>query len=145
MEECAEPRIERHRQGWRYNVVTDSGVAVRKGPSFAAETTGTILFGGESVVINERVSPGGEKITWLRLKDGQGWVYDIDDDDDGTEIMIAHSLRHRAHLLARPQKIRATQDGKEIAYNTIVARLFHNDVPGGEAFKSSKDLKRHHR
>jgi len=34
LEECAaEPRIERHKQGWRYNVVPDDGVAVRKGVS----------------------------------------------------------------------------------------------------------------
>ena len=133
LEECAaEPHIERHRQGWRYNVVPESGIAIRKGPSFAAETTGTILYGGESVVVNERVSPGGEKIVWLRLKDGQGWVHDID--ADGNEIMIAHSLRHR--VLSRPQKARTSNDGKEVAYNTIVARLFHNENPD-DAFHTS--------
>ena len=34
LEECTvEPRIERHRQGWRYNVITDDGIAVREGVS----------------------------------------------------------------------------------------------------------------
>jgi hypothetical protein len=129
LEECGqEPRIERHKQGWRYNVVPEDGIAVRKGPSFAAEKTGIILFGGESVVINERViPPGPEKITWLRMKDGQGWIHDVD--DEGQTIVIAHSLRHRTQLANRPRKpaIPTTKDGSEIAYNTIIARLFHND------------------
>jgi hypothetical protein len=129
LEECGEePRIERHKQGWRYNVVPEDGIAVRKGPSFAAEKTGIILFGGESVVINERViPPGTEKITWLRMKDGQGWIHDLN--DEGQTIVIAHSLRHRTQLTNRPRKpaIPTTKDGNEIAYNTIIARLFHND------------------
>jgi hypothetical protein len=133
LEECAvEPRIERHKQGWRYNVVPDSGVAVRRGPSFASEKTGTILFGGESVVINERVTPAGDKITWLRLKDGHGWVYDAT--DTGELVMIAHSLRHRS-LLSRPQKPPAPKE--EIAYNTIIARLFHNDEDSRSALHAT--------
>ena len=138
MEECAaEPRIERHRQGWRYNVVPDSGVAVRRGPSFASEKTGIILFGGESVLINERVTPAGDKITWLRMKDGQGWIHDVT--DSGEQVMIAHSLRHRSNLASRPRKKPPAQK-EEIAYNTIIARLFHNDVPG-EVYRPPKDLK----
>ena len=125
LEECAtEPRIERHKQGWRYNVVPEDGVAVRKGPSFAAEKTGIILFGGESVVINERVTPAGDKITWLRMKDGQGWIHDVD--DEGNDTMIAHSLRHRAQT-TRPRKPTVSKEGNEVAYNTIIARLFHNE------------------
>lgn len=135
LEECVvEPHIERHRQGWRYNVVPDCGVSVRKGPSFAAETTGTILFGGESVIVTERVSPGGgESITWLRLRDGQ-WVHDFN--DDGTQVMIAHSLRHR-QLTSKPKKTPRSKDGKDIAYNAIVARLFHNSPGEGNVKPSS--------
>ena len=137
LQECAiEPRIERHKLGWRYNVVPDSGVSVRRGPSFASEKTGVNLFGGENVVINERVTPAGDKITWLRLKDGQGWVHDVS--DLGEQIMIPHSLRHRAGVAGRPKKPPAPKD--EIAYKTIVARLFHNDVPD-DAYRPPHDLK----
>uniref|UniRef100_A0A7S3L7T4 Uncharacterized protein n=1 Tax=Amphora coffeiformis TaxID=265554 RepID=A0A7S3L7T4_9STRA len=130
LEECAgsgPPRIERHKQGWRYNVIPEEGLPVRKGPSFAAETTGTRLFGGETVLINERVIPAGDKITWLRMKDGEGWLHDVD--DTGRQVVIAHSLRHRARTVARSN--RATDPNEEVAYNTIIARLFHNE--GGEA------------
>jgi hypothetical protein len=127
LEECAtEPRIERHRQGWRYNVVLDARIQVRKGPSFEAETNGVVLLGGESVLVNERVTGPDDLITWLRLKDGQGWVHNVG--REGEALMIPHSLRHRKGPLGTPSK--PGRDGQEeIAYNTIIARLFHNDVP----------------
>lgn len=135
LEECAaEPRIERHKQGWRYNVVPEDGVAVRKGPSFASEKTGILLFGGESVVVNERVTPAGDKITWLRMKDGQGWIHNVD--DAGEHIMIAHSLRHRAQT-TRPRKPVMPKEGNEIAYNAIIARLFHTE----DGYRPSEDVK----
>jgi hypothetical protein len=140
LDECAaDPRIERHKQGWRYNVVPDIGVAVRRGPSLAAEKIGIELLGGESVLINERVFPAGENMSWLRVKDGRGWIHDTA--DDGTEIMRAHSLRHRGKgsVIGRPQK--APQGQKdEVAYNAIIARLFHNDVPS-DAYRPPKDLR----
>ena len=129
LEECAPsgpPRIERHKQGWRYNVIPEEGLPVRKGPSFASETTGTRLFGGETVLINERVTPAGDKITWLRMKDGEGWLHDVD--DAGRQVVIAHSLRHRVRTVARSN--RGKDPNEEVAYNTIIARLFHNE--GGE-------------
>jgi hypothetical protein len=128
LEECeTEPRIERHRQGWRYNVILDARVTVRKGPSFEAETDGVVLLGGESVLVNERVTGPEDTITWLRLKDGHGWVHTIG--QNGESLMIAHSLRHRLPTVGRPTKAGRTKQ-EDIAYNTIVARLFHNDVPG---------------
>jgi hypothetical protein len=135
LEECAaEPRIERHRQGWRYNVVLDARVSVRKGPSFSSETVGVVLLGGESVLINERVTGPDDSITWLRLMDGQGWVHNYG--QKGESLMIPHSLRHRNKTvggrLGRPGR-----DDGDIAYNTIIARLFHNDVPGDQS--PSKD------
>ena len=99
---------------------------IRKGPSFASETTGTRLFGGETVLINERVTPAGDKITWLRMKDGEGWLHDVD--DMGSQVVIAHSLRHRARTIARSN--RGADANEQVAYNTIIARLFHNE--GGE-------------
>jgi hypothetical protein len=140
LDECAaDPRIERHKQGWRYNVVPDSGVAVRRGPSFAAEKVGLDLLGGESVLINERVSPAGEKMSWLRVKDGSGWIHDTA--DDGTEIMRPHSLRHRGKGSVVGRPLKAPQGQKdEVAYNAIIARLFHNDVPR-DAYRPPKDLR----
>jgi hypothetical protein len=127
LDECAaEPRIERHKQGWKYIVVPETGVAVRKGPSFAAQTTGVRLSVGESVTVNERVTPSGEKIQWLRMKEGEGWLHDVS--DLGEQVMIEHSLRHRAKVAQRP--IKASGPREEIAYNTIIARLFHSDDPG---------------
>lgn len=126
LEECgAEPQISRHREGWRYNVVADHGIDVRTGPSFDAEASGVSLLVGESVLITEQVIAPGESITWLRLKDGEGWVYDKD--VYGRNVMIAHSLRHRPFV--RPQKS-SRPEQEDIAYNTIVARLFHEGAPG---------------
>lgn len=126
LEECgAEPEILRHREGWRYNIVSDAGVVIRKGPSLGAEETGIHLLVGESVVVNERVTAPGEDVAWLRLKDGEGWV--CDKDSHGQPVMIAHSLRHRA----RPQKA-GRPERDDIAYNSIVARLFHDGVPGSD-------------
>lgn len=127
LEECGtEPEILRHREGWRYNVVTDAGVAVRRGPSLNADELGVRLLVGESVVVTERVTAPGVDTAWLRLKDGEGWVSDTD--SRGRPAMIAHSLRHRT----RPQK--APRPGHDdIAYNSIVARLFHDGVPGSDS------------
>eukprot|EP00980_Cylindrotheca_fusiformis_P020725 scaffold7738_cov133-Cylindrotheca_fusiformis.AAC.34 len=124
LEECVtEPRIERHRQGWRYNVVLDVRIPVRKGPSFGADPNGAVLLGGESVLINERVIGPDENVTWLRLKDGQGWVHNVG--NEGEALMIPHSLKHRKSTRGRQAKSR--NGGDDIAYNTIIARLFHND------------------
>lgn len=117
---CAsEPLIQRHRGGWRYNAVTEAGVSVRKGPSFGAETTGIHLLAGESVLITERVTPPGETISWLRLQDGKGWVHDTDENNE--VVMLAHSLRDRNAV--RPNKP-DRQEKEEVAYNTLIARLF---------------------
>jgi len=121
--EClVEPRIERqHRQGWRYNVVLDAKIKVRSGPSFEADANQIILSGGETVLVNERVLVPGENVIWLRLRDGQGWVHNVG--LDGEVLMIPHTLKHRRNTGTKQD--RSKDDG--IAYNTIVARLFHNE------------------
>ncbi len=140
LEECAlEPRIERHQQGWRYNVVLDARVQVRKGPSFDAESNGVMLLGGESVLINERVTGPDDTVTWLRLRDGQGWVYNID--SDGETLMIPHSLRHRTGALGRPTKT-GRPEHDDIAYNTIIARLFHNDLQDDSTTMQARSKRR---
>ena len=136
LQECsAAPRIERHKQGWRYKVAAMAGIAIKKGPSFDAEDTGMHIAEGESVVIIERVtSPSENGVTWLRLKEGQGWLHDLDP-ESGEKLIVPHSLRHRTKATStRPSKPNRPKDlgddkNQKIAYNTIIARLFHNDLP----------------
>jgi hypothetical protein len=137
LQECTTgpPRIERHKQGWRYKVVATSGAVIRKGPSFEAEVSDLYVAYEESVVVSERVSsPAENGVTWLRLKEGQGWLHDIDR-DTRENVLIPHSFRQRAMAPnGRPSKSRRPEghhDDKhqQIAYNTIIARLFHNDLP----------------
>ena len=135
LKECMQaPRIERHRQGWRYRIVTRSGMPAKKGPSFEAEDSGSFFEEGESVVVIERVtSPDEDGVTWLRMKEGKGWLHDKY--SDGEEpLLVPHTLRNRTQAPnGRPVKPRRPPTGGEkIAYNTIVARLFHNDDPASD-------------
>jgi hypothetical protein len=133
LEECAhEPHIERHKSGgWKYEVLRE--VCVRKGPSFASESTGT-LAPGDSITVNERVAPptgsahddlvAHRSLHWLRLKDGQGWVHDTCQ-ETGDALLVPHSLRHHNN---KPKKKIVVGGGRrdEVAYNAIIARLFHH-------------------
>ncbi len=86
LEECVNPpSIERHPDGWRYEVSCLSGVDIRRGPSFSAKTTGSTLQYCASVLINEKVTASGEVLTWLRLKDGRGWVHNV---GENAEVMM---------------------------------------------------------
>mmetsp|Transcript_13050 Transcript_13050/g.30349 ORF Transcript_13050/g.30349 Transcript_13050/m.30349 type:complete len:141 (+) Transcript_13050:1428-1850(+) len=128
MQECrSEPHIQRHRDGWRYNVVRESGIVIRKGPSLSAECTDEKLLVGESVLINERVTPpGGGETTWLRLKDGRGWAHDTGADRE--VVMIAHSLHHRTNTKGTHEhKNPSSDETKDVAYNAIIARLFQSE------------------
>ena len=134
LKECIQgPRIERHRQGWRYRIVTRSGMPVKKGPSFEAEDSGVFVEEGESVVVIERVtSPDENGVTWLRMREGKGWLHDVEQ-DGGEPLLVPHTLRNRAQAPnGRPIKPRRPSSGEKIAYNTIVARLFHNDDPASD-------------
>jgi len=153
LKECQPgPRIERHRQGWRYRVTTRSGVAVKKGPSFEAEDTGNYVEEGESVVIIERVTCFDENgVTWLRMKDGKGWLHDVER-DSGETLLIPHTLRARVQGVhdrpVKPRRPSIDDKNQQIAYNTIIARLFHNDLPSdhphshGEAGSKSRTVHR---
>jgi endonuclease/exonuclease/phosphatase (EEP) superfamily protein YafD len=66
----------------------------------------TVLLAGESVLINERVKAPGDSVSWLRLKDGQGWVHY--QDHDGHTVMVAHSLRHRKTVAEQQQQQQLT-------------------------------------
>ena len=133
VEECSDPpRIERHRQCWRYDAVNDGGIHVRKGPSYLSEMTDKVIRAGESILINERVIPHGETGAWLRLKDGSGWVHEKG--EGGESVLIAYSLRNRtagrSTRLRSSRRIEAGARGddrkaNEAAYNSIIARLFH--------------------
>lgn len=136
LEECAhEPHIERHKSGgWKYQVLCE--VCVRKGPSFASESTGT-LGPGDSITVNERVAPptgsaaasgdgldsSDRSLHWLRLKDGQGWVHDTCQ-ETGEALLVPHSLRHHNNKPKKKVVVGGKRD--EAAYNAIIARLFHH-------------------
>lgn len=127
LKECSKaPSIERHREGWRYNAVSEVGVKVRKGPSFVAEPTGKMLQAGESVLINERVTAFEDRVTWLRLKDGQGWIHDVSENKE--VVMIAHFLHHRTKSLNKDgEGAMSRRSSSEMAYNALIGRVFHND------------------
>jgi len=108
LEECVNPpSIERHQDGWRYEVILESGVSIRKGPSFSARTTGTVLQHCASVLINEKVTASGDALTWMRLKDGRGWI--TDRDEMGEMIMQAHSIKKK--------------EAKDGSVNKLISRL----------------------
>ena len=122
LEECAiPPSIERHRAGWRYNVVQNE-VTIRVGPSFLAEKATKILKSGESVLVVERVTANGDQVTWLRLHDGQGWVHDIE--EDGRVVLIAHSLKWRS----RAESSLAKKGGDNTEYKGLISKLFSSDT-----------------
>ncbi|KAL7574888.1 hypothetical protein ACA910_010721 [Epithemia clementina (nom. ined.)] len=127
LEQCsAEPRIERHKQGWQYSVVSEEGVAIRKGPSFSAETTGIKLSKGDHVVITERVSPAGESITWLRMKEGEGWLHDVDDQKN--QLMVSQLQRHRIQTENSTNRSQNHRPKEEAAYSVLMSRLFPSDA-----------------
>ena len=138
LEECSDPpRIERHRECWRYDAVNDSGIHVRKGPSYLSEMAGKVIRAGESIMINKRVIPHGESGAWLRLKDGTGWVHEKG--EGGESVLISHSLRNRtagrSTRLRSSRRVAAGGDDRqanEAAYNSIIARLFHETPDEGE-------------
>jgi hypothetical protein len=78
LEECVHPPfIERHPEGWRFEVTCETGVSIRVGPSFEAAETGGFLQYSAIVLVNEKVTADGESLTWLRLKDGRGWIHNL--------------------------------------------------------------------
>ena len=122
LEECAvAPAIERHRAGWRYNIVQNE-VNIRVGPSFLAEKASKILKAGDNVSVVERVTAHGDQVTWLRLYDGQGWCHDME--EDGRVVMIAHSLKWRSR--AKSSIAKKTGDSSE--YKGLISKLFSSDT-----------------
>jgi len=109
LEECVNsPTIRRNRDGWRYEVLIESGIAIRKGPSFLAKLAGEALQCNESVLINEQVHADGDTITWMRLKDGRGWIHNMD--EDGKDIVVEKMLKKAG--------------GNDASYK-LIARLFN--------------------
>lgn len=81
LEECVNPpSIRRDHEGWRYEVVHEAGVEILTGPSHQAKATGSTIQCQASVLVNEEVCGAGEIVTWLRLKDGRGFIHNIGDD-----------------------------------------------------------------
>lgn len=130
LEECKDPpSISRHFDGWRYHAVRET--IVRRGPSFLADELprNKMLRTGDSVLVNERVTAFQDKVTWLRLKDGQGWVHDIGPHDE--LVMIAHSQAIRngkkKSSVNRPFNDASSTATSNATYNSIISRLFSSD------------------
>lgn len=61
---------------WRYEPFNGLGMGIRKLPSIDAEKAeGLVLNSGDCFDVDEEVH--GDGITFLRLADGRGWVFDI--------------------------------------------------------------------
>ncbi len=89
LEECSNPpSIDRHRDGWRYSAVKT--IHVRIGPSFRAAVTDNILSPGDVFSVNEKVVAFSDDKVWLRLKSGEGWVCDTNEDDE--VVVHYHSI-----------------------------------------------------
>ena len=127
LEECKEPpKIECHRQCWRYDALCDGTIDVRRGPSYLSENTGRVLRSGETVMVNERVTAHGEHGAWLRLKDGQGWVHEV---GDGNVIVMVASSTRRQSDDRRSGLARTNENGNrhtnDQVYNSLITKLFH--------------------
>ena len=108
LEECVNPpKIKRDRDGWEYEVLNESGVKIRKGPSFSAQPTGVSLQYSAIVLINEEVVSDGDSISWLRLKDGRGFINTVGEQG---ELVVTKKSSKKA--------------GNDASYK-LIARLFH--------------------
>ena len=91
LEECSiAPTFERFREGWGYRANQKSGVKIRRGPSFRAGVTGKVICAGEDFLVTEKVIAYGDQVTWLRLRNGEGWVHDVE--ESGEAVVQPHSL-----------------------------------------------------
>jgi len=118
LKECDNaPVIQRRRDGWNYKVVCDEGEDVRHGPSFIAELTGNRVKLGDVCVVNEIVTAPGERVTWLRLKNGRGWLNTHAQNDEPVAVAIISSLD------ADDSSITGTKSD-EPSYGKIFGRLF---------------------
>ena len=87
LEECVTPPcIERNNDGWKYEVTSECGVQITRGPSFSSSESIELLQKNAIVLISEKVKASDEKVTWLRLKDDRGWIHSTS--SDGTEIFV---------------------------------------------------------
>ena len=117
LEECVNPpRVKRDHDGWRYEVVHESGVDIRKGPSFQSKSNGQTLQCNASILVNEEVIADGETVTWLRLKDGRGFV---------------NTLGQNGELVVKKRD--SNSDSKKNGNNNdgsykLIARLFNNNA-----------------
>ena len=94
LEECSNaPSIERDRNGWRCTAV--STVQVRLGPSFQAGGTAISIRNGLEFFVVEKVACPGEHITWMRLKNGEGWVPSTS--ENGEELVHCYLQRNEAN------------------------------------------------
>ncbi len=106
LEECADaPSIERDRNGWRCTAVNE--VQVRAGPSFQAGGTALSIHNGQEFFVVEKVACHGEQITWMRLKNGEGWVSTMR--ESGEEVV---------HCYLQPNELNSQRMVRQILNNS---------------------------
>lgn len=106
LEECSSaPSIERDRNGWRCTAVNE--VQVRLGPSFHAGGTALSIHNGQEFYVVEKVTCHGEPITWMRLKDGEGWVPTMR--ESGEEVV---------HCYLQPNELNSQRMVRQILNNS---------------------------
>ncbi|KAL7441554.1 hypothetical protein ACHAXM_008124 [Skeletonema potamos] len=106
LEECSDaPSIERDRNGWRCTAVNE--VQVRAGPSFQAGGTAFSIRNGQEFIVVEKVACHGEQITWMRLKNHEGWVPTMR--ESGEEVV---------HCYLQPNELNSQRMVRQILNNS---------------------------
>ena len=60
---------------WRYYASDGKPIGIRKAPDINADRTGVLMESGEVFQVSEEVKGKGD-ITFLKLADGRGWLFD---------------------------------------------------------------------
>jgi hypothetical protein len=88
LEECSTPpTVERNRECWRCSAIQN--VQIRVGPSFRADITGKVICADQEFLVSEKVT-AGDKVTWYRLKNEEGWVHSIT--ETGDPVVHCHMM-----------------------------------------------------
>mmetsp|Transcript_47891 Transcript_47891/g.77708 ORF Transcript_47891/g.77708 Transcript_47891/m.77708 type:complete len:231 (-) Transcript_47891:67-759(-) len=112
--------------GLWYRVITEGvdGIGIRETPALDGHKTGEDLVRGKVFEVDDVIEQEGER-TWLRLKDGRGWVFDnspvdlenpsaekIEGFDDVAELEEAYEVARREFAEARGAKLRTADEAQ---------------------------------
>lgn len=114
-----------------YSVTTvgEDGIGIRDTPEMDGERTGDNLPKGTIFEVDKVVEADGEP-TWLRLKDGRGWVFDTYPIDPETPSAQRFKMNGPDGVIAVMEK--EYEDAKENMARMRGARLRRPDEPEEE-------------